>query len=180
LGSCWLGGSFRRSKFAARIAVRKNEQVPAAVSIGHIADKKRLINTINRNVFGSDRRKPWNELFFAGSFDTLLSPKAAGKWSESIEMLRLAPSATNKQPWRVVKEKDRDAFHFYLERNRNYTWQLKLLGLADLQRIDMGIGMCHFELTAAESGVKGRWEKSDPGIVSQVKREYVATWKARQ
>ena len=34
---------------------------------------------------------------------------------------------------------------------------------ADLQRVDMGIAMCHFELSANEAGHNGQWTIADPG-----------------
>jgi len=60
-------------------------------------------------------------------------------------MVRIAPSASNKQPWRIVKIEG--AWHFFLERTKGYGDGIifKLLKLADIQRLDMGIAMCHFE-----------------------------------
>lgn len=40
----------------------------------------------------------------------------------------------------------------------------KFLAVNDLQRIDMGIAMCHWALTAQEAGLHGEWAKVDPGI----------------
>ena len=37
LGSCWLGGTFRRSRFAERISARSDEIVPAVASLGYPA-----------------------------------------------------------------------------------------------------------------------------------------------
>ena len=34
--------------------------------------------------------------------------------------------------------------------------------MADLQRVDMGIAMCHFELAARERGLAGRWVVEQP------------------
>ncbi len=52
-----------------------------------------------------------------------------------------------------------------------------MLGLADLQRIDMGIAMVHFELSALEVGQSGKWEINDPDL-SRAKPglEYNITW----
>lgn len=71
-------------------------------------------------------------------------------------MLRLAPSASNKQPWRVLV--DNEKFHFYLARNKGYG---EALGY-DVQKIDIGIAMCHFELTMQELGFKGKWKEDNP------------------
>jgi len=89
-------------------------------------------------------------------------------------MLRLGPSASNRQPWRVVKEPGRDIFHLYVRRSKGYD---KLIKAVDLQRLDMGIAMSHFELTARELGLGGRWEKASPSLSPLPERtEYVRSW----
>jgi hypothetical protein len=73
-------------------------------------------------------------------------------------------------------------WHFYLERTKNYgkgTFIYNLLRLADLQRVDMGIAMCHFELAALELGSDGGWTVDDPGIGLPERMEYIATWRSR-
>jgi hypothetical protein len=91
----------------------------------------------------------------------------------------MAPSATNKQPWRIVRRGD--DWHFYLVRTKGYgkgsPW-FKLLRIADLQRVDLGIAMCHFELVARESGRDGLWVVEDPGLALPAPGiEYTATWR---
>ena len=74
-------------------------------------------------------------------------------------MVRLAPSAGNKQPWRIVKESDRNVFHFYI---------IEVTGAyAVFPPVDIGIAVCHWELTAEELGIKGEWEFSQPDIPSE-------------
>ena len=96
-------------------------------------------------------------------------------------MVRLGPSASNKQPWRIIK--DGNAWHFYLQRTRGYGDGLtfKLLRLADLQRVDMGIAMSHFELTATELGLKGQWVIQEPEIEKPDRlTEYTVSWVEEQ
>ena len=72
-------------------------------------------------------------------------------------MVRLAPSAGNHQPWRIVREND--DFHFYLQRNKSLkpgSPLNRLLGMADLQRVDLGIAMCHFEIDSPGIGFTGK------------------------
>ena len=92
--------------------------------------------------------------------------------------MRLAPSASNHQPWRVVE--DGDCFHFYLQRTQGYgrgSPAFVLFGVADLQRVDIGIAMCHFELAARELGLEGQWEAHDPALQKpDDTMEYVVTW----
>ena len=92
----------------------------------------------------------------------------------------MAPSATNKQPWRIVR--DGHAWHFYLRRTRGYGKNSALftvLRIADLQRVDMGIALCHFEMVAGERDLTGSWVMRDPGIALPGRdTEYVVTWVA--
>jgi hypothetical protein len=50
-----------------------------------------------------------------------------------------------------------------------------VMRMADLQRVDLGIAMCHFELTARSIGLPGAWAQDRPSIAADG-REYVATW----
>jgi hypothetical protein len=43
--------------------------------------------------------------------------------------------------------------------------------------MDMGIAMCHFELTAGESDLHGGWEVNEPAIEKPDElTEYIASW----
>jgi nitroreductase len=175
LGTCWLGGSFTRSRFARALGTAPTETVPAVAAVGHSAPGAEE-GLVRRRVSGH-RRKPWSELFFDGGFGAALTPERAGPLAGALETLRLAPSASNKQPWRVVR--DGASWHFHLERTPGYgpgTLAFWLLRLADLQRVDMGIAMCHFELAAREAGLQGRWTVRPPINPSSTAREYVVTW----
>jgi len=116
-------------------------------------------------------------MFFLKSFGNPLSPDDAGAYAVPLEMVRIGPSATNKQPWRIIK--DGNTWHFYLQRTKGYGNSLtfKLLRLADLQRVDMGIAMNHFELTASETGLKGNWAVREPQITKPDSlTEYTVSW----
>nr|HPI72323.1 nitroreductase family protein [bacterium] len=117
-------------------------------------------------------------LFFHGDLATPLAEESAGAYAVPLQMLRLAPSASNKQPWRVVQQGA--CFHFYLQRSPGYHRNLSPLPsfiIADLQRVDMGIAMCHFQLTAEEMGLKGEWSVADPDIAKPNETvEYIASW----
>ncbi len=77
--------------------------------------------------------------------------------------------------WRIIKEGS--AWHFYLQRTPGYMTEEKLTQIADLQRMDMGIAISHFELTARELGLEGRWEMDEPEIEKADElTEYTASW----
>jgi nitroreductase len=177
LGTCWLGGTFTQSSFAAKISRTKGESLPAVVAIGRIADPEKSRRDRIRILAGSDRRRPWEDLFFQDSFASPLTRDAAGPYAEPLEMVRLGPSASNKQPWRILRAGG--DWHFYLQRTKGYRegFFQRVLQVADIQRIDMGIAMCHFELAARALGLRGEWLKREPAIEKPDDlTEYCITW----
>ncbi len=170
LGSCWVGGSFKRSVFSQKAKTTAGEYVPAVIAIGNAASKRRWFDTALRLTAGSAKRKPFHEIFYASNFETPLIKENAGVFEVPLEMLRLAPSASNNQPWRVVWDQQKYMFHFYLERTKKYYERnKKFFGVADMQRIDMGIAMCHFELASEELGIKGEWVVKKPDVYNPPK-----------
>jgi hypothetical protein len=103
-----------------------------------------------RFIAKGNQRKPWTELFFREEFSRPLPREEAGVYEMPLEMVRLAPSASNKQPWRVLKKGD--AFHFYEARSVGYSDAFPY----DIQRLDLGIALCHFDLTAVERNLSGK------------------------
>lgn len=179
LGSCWLGGSFSKSSFAEKAGITGDEIIPAVASIGYAADRKTITDRIIRASAGSDKRKGRDELFFSCGMEKLAINSEEG-YGRILEMVRLAPSASNKQPWRVVKEDGENVFHFFLERSAGYNRQIKLIGGTDLQRVDMGIAICHFECSAIDAGLKGLWKHENPSNISQPEKwEYSITWEGK-
>ncbi|MEA3349150.1 MAG: nitroreductase family protein [Chloroflexota bacterium] len=178
LGTCWLGGTFTRSRFAKKISRREDEIIPAVTSVGYMAESPRRIDQTIRNTAGSNHRFGWEKLFFDNNFGTPITKDKAGDYAIPLKMVRLGPSASNKQPWRIVKAGD--GWHFYLRRTPGYPSKFftKLLKLVDLQRIDMGIAICHFELASRELGLEGEWVVDDPGIETpNDAAEYAVTWR---
>lgn len=177
LGTCWLGGSFTKSGFAGKIAVTGTESVPAVASVGYIADGGKEADGIRRRADG-ESRLPAEKMFFDGDFVHSLEMAEQGPYQTVLEMVRWGPSASNKQPWRVVKQEN--AWHFYLQRTPGYGsdgWLGRLIGVADVQRLDMGIAMCHFELSAMELGLNGKWLVAEPPLEKPDKHtEYTVSW----
>jgi len=170
LGTCWLGGTLNRAGFARKIALEPGELMPAISPVGYAAGKRSLTDRAFRFMAKSDKRKPWQELFFDGRPDTPLSRELAGPLGEVLEAVRIGPSASNRQPWRIVREGA--AFHLFLARTPGYD---KMLGEIRLQEVDMGIALCHFELAAGELGVRGSWREAKPSFAAGV-WEYVVSW----
>jgi nitroreductase len=172
LGSCWIGGIFDRKRFGRLLAIGADEQLPAVVAVGHPAQRRSLRDRLVRWSAGGDRRLPATDLFFDGAWSAPLALAGAGPWAPVLECVRLAPSASNKQPWRVVRAGK--ACHFFLDRDKAYA---AMMPMADLQRIDLGIAMCHFELAAAEFGLNGEWQTSEPQLPdTPANFEYIASF----
>lgn len=176
LGTCWLGGTFTKSAFANKIALQNGERIPAILAIGVIQDENSALNGVMRLYVAGQRRIPWEKLFFDQEWGVPLSPEKVGEYSMPLEMVRLGPSASNKQPWRIVRTDV--SYHFFIQRTKGYrNLMTRLVQIDDMQRLDMGIAMCHFELTARESGLKGKWGIVDHGLDLPDKQiEYSVSW----
>ncbi|MDP3098138.1 MAG: nitroreductase family protein [Syntrophales bacterium] len=172
LGTCLLGGTFKRSGFAGKINLGESELLPVISPVGYSSDKRSVVDRMFRFVAASDKRKPWHELFYLNDIDTFLDKENSGSFDTPLECVRMAPSASNKQPWRIIKGKGQNAFHFYLKRTPGYKNIVKDIRL---QNVDMGIAMCHFELSAKELGLKGDWNVNNPQIKSD-DMEYIVSW----
>ena len=169
LGTCWLGGTFNRGAFASAMEMKENEIFPIVSPIGYPAQKKSMLEQIMRKTTKADARLPWKELFFKNDLHTVLLEKEAGEYAFPLEMLRQAPSAVNKQPWRVIAEGDR--FHFY----EKHSATTEAVGV-DMHRIDVGIGICHFHLAALEQGLQGHFERNEPQFHMPKDMMYIVSW----
>ncbi len=171
IGTVWLGGTMNRSAFEQAMNLGEEEMMPCASPLGYTAKKMSMRESMMRKGIKANERLPWETLFFRSNFDTPLTKEQAGRLAEALEMVRLAPSAVNRQPWRVVVEEN--AAHFYLKRAKGFSGDTAM----DMQKIDMGIALCHFALTAKEQGLDIALSISDPGIAIEAGLEYMATYR---
>jgi len=158
LGTVWLGGTFNKGNFAKAMQLKEDEILEVVSPVGIEGGKKSIL----ARMFGSNafKRKDFAQIFFNENFDTSLTTEEAKEYNEVLEMVRLSPSAVNKQPWRILKKDN--IYHIYSE------------GKSEISRIDIGICICHFYLSAKEKGLKGEIKvlsgKEDN------KYKYVASW----
>jgi hypothetical protein len=170
IGTCWLGGTYKKTAFSAAVDLKHDELIPAVTPIGYFGIKKRTIDKMFRHFAGSDNRKPFEELFFSGTFLKQLSEKEKETYGYFLEMVRLAPSASNKQPWRVVVNDN--VLQFFLKRTPNYN---KTILHSDLQRVDMGIAISHLELALNEKNRSHNWIVHNPDLDVDEMTEYIAS-----
>lgn len=164
LDTCWLGGTFRRRQFLKDI--NEDEIVPAITPVGYRAETRSIIDRSMRSSAQSSRRFDMNELFkrYDGSE---LSFTEDNILLQCLSLVRRAPSASNKQPWRVYIEENK--VHFYLKRTPKYP----AINLGyDIQALDIGIAICHFVVGLEHHDLEYRYEKvEDPKEFS--KEDYV-------
>lgn len=139
LGTCWLGGTFNRKKLSKNIKLSSGEIIPIISPVGYSNKKRSLIDKMFRTFAKSDLRKNFDELFFNENFNHNIKVPDI---RDNLEMVRLAPSASNKQPCRVLIDVNGDA-HFFIKRAPNYSGEK--LGY-DIQWLDIGISIAHYEI----------------------------------
>ncbi len=166
IGTCWLGGTFRRTPVHSALGISEDLTIPAIIPYGYPKERRRLIDHAIRFVAKSQQRLP---------FDTLFSLEVAGtplpsdhSLRDALEMVRLAPSASNKQPWRLIVEGDR--VHFFLHPDKKY----KDLRGVNIQMIDMGIAMAHFELSLVNGDRPFKVQVEERRLLTE--GEYICTY----
>lgn len=144
LGTCWIAGTYKGSQFDERESWPEGESLKIICPVG-VAEKPRMMEKMMRKMVGSDNRKPFGELFFEDDFKHSLD--STNKFASPLEMLRLAPSSTNSQPWRVLVKDDKVLFYY----KPKYP----------ISVIDCGIGICHFYETEKFNGHTGAFSKDE-------------------
>jgi len=170
IGTVWIGGTMDRASFEKAMEVGEGEVMPCVSPLGYPSNKMSLRENMMRKAVNADKRLNFEDIAYYNNFEQPLTPDAAGKLFLPLEMVRLAPSAVNKQPWRMVI--DNNVVHFYLQRTKNFNG-----GKLDMQKIDMGIALCHFELMANELGIHTEFIIEDPIISCKNEVEYIASYK---
>jgi len=145
LSTCWLGGTFHRKKLQLEQAISVEGFIPIIVPVGYAAEKAGVFAKVIRKMAKSDHRLDFDLLFFQNDFSQPIQDPAQ---RALLEYVRLAPSASNKQPWRVLMTKEGRA-HFYMERTPKYGASLGY----DIQMVDMGIALAHYCLLSGKEEV---------------------------
>ena len=136
LGTCWVGlGSLTE---AEPVPAGMKLAVMMAIGMPDPARERPVIDT---------RRKPLEDI--------------ADRPDERLEPLRLAPSATNSQPWYVTHQGE--TLHLYREelgiiRQRTH---------GRMNKIDMGIGLCHLYVTNPDT-FRFRKEENPPHVDGRI------------
>ena len=166
IGTVWIGGTMKRKAFEDAVGLKEGEMMPCVSPLGYPAKKRSIKEAMMRKGIGADSRISAEKLFFDGAWGQPLNP---GKdIAEILEMVRWAPSAVNKQPWRIIYKDG--IYHFYEKKDKGYIND----ATGDLQKIDVGIAMCHFVMGVEEQGRCAEVMINDPGIEIPEDAEYIA------
>jgi hypothetical protein len=139
LGTCWVSGFFRPDAVKEHIALADHERVYAVTPIGYTEKGFSMKEKFYSGATRSPKKKPLEEI---------VEGTAPVPWqAKAIEAARIAPSASNRQPWRfVVGEKSITVRVDSPKDSDRYP-----------KRLDCGIAMLHIELGAMAAGKKGQW-----------------------
>lgn len=165
IGTVMLAASLSRDAFETAMDVQPDEVMPVASPIGYPAKKRSIRENLMRKGMKSDDRIAFDQLFFDEEYGKGLVPEKAGLFAEALELVRWAPSATNKQPWRAIVKDNK--VHFYEMKS------MKDSPLGDIQKVDLGIALCHFEIGMDQ---KGSFMKEDPQLETAEMMEYIMTY----
>lgn len=170
LGTVWLAATFDRKRFATAMNIPKDELFPAISPVGYSAARRSIAESLMRVTMRSSSRKEWSDLFFQEDFQTPLTQTMAGDYAEPLEMVRLAPSDKNTQPWRIRKAGNK--YHFYVTHKTGIS-----KGEEIIKKVDMGIALSHFHQTALELGLKGNFKQLPQEEVKLPKNTYyILSW----
>jgi nitroreductase len=180
IGTCWLGGIFNQNDVRASIYVAENEIVPAISPIGYIKDGTHLFGKLAKKILKPHKRKPVEEIAFLGDFNTPFNNQQDLLY-DVIYLATLAPSAQNKQSWRVVVSEDYSKVHLYVKFKLKKQIHDRFRGYAcPPEYLDIGIFYRHFELAMKSHGINGKLELDDPGLeLPSDDIEYIISWKMK-
>jgi nitroreductase len=155
LGTCWIGGMFTEERIGASFGLKKGERVIALTPIGYPDTSlygRLTHDIIELGAMNFGRRKPLKQIAFGSEWGLPLETRD-NELLEILECTRLAPSWVNAQPWRflvngreIIAVADASGRYSSIRDGKRY------------YRLDVGIAMAHFFLTAKELGWVGSWQ----------------------
>lgn len=141
LGTCWIAATFNGSTFERQMDVPEGEALRIVSPVGYAAERRRLMERITRSMVRASSRMDFDRLFSCGEIGQSLG--RGSKWREPLELMRLAPSSTNSQPWRAIASESGVDFYYK--------------GKSRLAILDMGIGLCHFDIGCRAADMNGEF-----------------------
>lgn len=133
IGTCWLGGSYKKSAAKNYINLEADEILIGVIAFGEVNGE------LKSNPKG---KKEVEDMTGRSNKEYLMLPEWQRK---AVECAQLAPSAMNKQEWEF--DFDGEGISIYkVSDNLGYF------------EVDCGIAMLHIELGASQCGIIGEWK----------------------
>lgn len=143
VASCWIGATFRQSRFSESADMPVETPLKAVVALGRAKGRRSLIDEVAHFMARGGKRRPLERTFFNESVLYAVEPGCL--FHEPLRLMSLAPSSVNSQPWRaIVRDSCVDFF---------------CAGTSPLNTIDMGIGLAHFATGCDAAGLHGTFRK---------------------
>lgn len=170
-----MGGRFRKQEAMSHLSLTENEIIPAITPIGYPQERQRLKERMIRTVLQARNRKHNDQLFFYEEFGRPLGDRAE-EFHQALHYVRIAPSAQNKQPWRLIFSSDLTRVHFFV------TTPLAdhPLYMCEPQYLDIGIAYNHFKAGVDEAGISGQLIIESPDIDIPDGYFYITSWRRYQ
>jgi nitroreductase len=161
LGTCWVGGFFKKSLLEQATPLEAGERIVCITPLGY-AEQRRFGEKTMRALGGLNSRKPLSERVFEGAWGNPATQFLATRptWLQVFEAARWAPSSSNSQPVHYVLHERRIVA---ATRSTVQAKYLTALGGKDhaedlnFKNVDAGIAMAHVHLAAKHFGIAGRW-----------------------
>lgn len=161
LSTCWMVSTFNSDTIETLINLSSKENIVMVSPVGY-GNEKSLKHRFTRFIVKADKRKPWNELFYKENFKNPLEKTADDQINDILEAVRLAPSAANKQPWRIVKNDL--IFDLYIDPKAYMNEKNQKINVT---YNDMGIARYHIKVMANHYGYKNKWFRKEDTLNSK-------------
>ena len=130
IGTCWIGGFIKKELLSGIIEIPDTHVPVIVISFGYPKNEEEISKVHD----AGKKRKELSDFYFGELND---------EWTGIMNAVRRAPSAVNMQPWR-----------FYKEGNFIHAFTVKRVlvkHLESMNRIDVGIGLCHLRVALENS-----------------------------
>ncbi len=128
IGTCWIGGGIKKDLFAQYLQIDDELSPVVVIAFGYPES-----NDLFRNEILQFKRKNLDDLYL-GEYKT---------YQSIMNLVRLAPSSVNLQPWRYEFTNDQQVNIYRVKHNI-----IMKKFISEMNCIDLGISICHFEIGA--------------------------------
>lgn len=136
LGTCWATGTYNENKVYELLNLPKDIRIYGVITIGLVKPQKSMKEKTMYNATHTTS-KPYQKMF------EVCDKKLPPYYEFAMKQVEKAPSATNRRPVKF--------------RYENGIISAKVDEPYSDMSIDFGIAQLHFQLGAAEKGIKGEW-----------------------